>query len=181
MTAEATSASGALVKYPAPMVSDAVTVTPFVEADHASGSRFPIGATAVTLTASDSSGNHASCTFNVTVRDTQGPALVCPADVTLEATSSRGAVVTFGLPTPVDAVTSSVTVSSDHESGSVFPVGQTTVKLTSKDAAENEGSCEFTVTVNAQTAKTGCSSTAPTGWALILALAAGWRMRRRQA
>src|SRR5262249_25713736 len=115
------------------------------------------------------------------VRDTQGPSLTCPSNITVDASSSRGAVVTFGLPVAVDAVTESVTTSSDHESGSVFPVGQTTVTLSSSDEAGNEGSCEFTVTVNTQQEKSGCSSVAPSGWALLLALAAGWRMRRRQA
>jgi ELWxxDGT repeat protein len=181
VTAEATSAAGAFVKYPKPTVTDAVTVVPFVEADRSAGARFPLGTTPVTLSAADSTGNHASCTFNVTVRDTQGPVLTCPSNITVDAGSSRGAAVTFGLPTPVDAVSASASVTSDHESGAIFPVGQTTVKLSSADDAGNQGTCEFAITVNAPAEKSGCSSVAPTGWALLLALAAGWRMRRRQA
>src|SRR5690606_3728439 len=48
-----------------------------VEASISSGSFFPIGTTPVTLTATDAAGNIASCTFNVTVNDTEAPVAVC--------------------------------------------------------------------------------------------------------
>ncbi len=48
-----------------------------VEASIPSGSFFPIGTTPVTLTATDAAGNITSCTFNVTVNDTEAPIAVC--------------------------------------------------------------------------------------------------------
>src|SRR5207249_1969383 len=51
----------------------------------ASGSAFAVGVTTVTSTATDNSGNTATCTFTVTVRDTQLPTITCPADVTVKA------------------------------------------------------------------------------------------------
>src|SRR5262249_54999700 len=40
-----------------------------------SGSVFPVGATIVTSTATDASGNTATCTFTVTIIDTQAPVI----------------------------------------------------------------------------------------------------------
>ena len=74
VTAEATSASGAVVPFTATaddLVSGSVpvTVTP------ASGSTFALGTTTVTASATDAAGNTATGTFTVTVRDTTAPAI----------------------------------------------------------------------------------------------------------
>src|SRR5204863_9343349 len=50
-----------------------------------SGFAFPVGVTAVTSTARDSSGNSSSCSFTVTVLDTQPPQITCPANFTVDA------------------------------------------------------------------------------------------------
>ncbi|NNE26634.1 MAG: HYR domain-containing protein, partial [Saprospiraceae bacterium] len=52
------------------------------------GSVFPVGTTLVTVTATDGSGNTNTCTFNVTVNDTEAPNIICPPDVTLECGQS---------------------------------------------------------------------------------------------
>jgi hypothetical protein len=60
----------AAVDYPAPVVTGnatSVICTPLA------GSVFPAGTTAVTCTATDSAGNSAACSFNVTVNDTEPP------------------------------------------------------------------------------------------------------------
>jgi hypothetical protein len=50
-----------------------------------SGSLFPVGVTTNTFVATDSSGNQSTCSFTVTVTDTQKPVLVgVPANVTVE-------------------------------------------------------------------------------------------------
>jgi hypothetical protein len=50
-----------------------------------SGSLFPVGTTTNTFEATDASGNKSSCSFSVTVSDTQAPALVgVPANATVE-------------------------------------------------------------------------------------------------
>src|SRR5690606_17606431 len=48
-----------------------------VEASIPSGSFFPVGTTPVTLTATDAAGNETSCTFNITVEDTEAPVAEC--------------------------------------------------------------------------------------------------------
>lgn len=54
-----------VVAYPSPSVSDNCAVS--VVCDPPSGSTFPVGTTTVTCTATDASGNMASCTFDVRV------------------------------------------------------------------------------------------------------------------
>ena len=45
--------------------------------DYPSGTCFPVGTTLVTITATDDAGNTSTCTFNVTVNDTEAPVAVC--------------------------------------------------------------------------------------------------------
>jgi hypothetical protein len=59
-----------------PVVTDNCSEV-MTEASIPSGSFFPVGTTSVTLTATDAAGNEASCTFNVTVEDTEAPVAVC--------------------------------------------------------------------------------------------------------
>src|SRR5207249_3853536 len=70
----------------------------------ASGSAFPVGVTIVTNMATDNSGNTATCTFTVTVRDTQLPTITCPADVTVNANAGTcfATGVALGTPTAND-------------------------------------------------------------------------------
>src|SRR5439155_1665741 len=58
---------------------------PNISSVPASGFAFPRGTTIVTNTVSDSSGNSSTCTFTVTVNDTQPPQLTCPANRTVNA------------------------------------------------------------------------------------------------
>ena len=55
-----------------------------------SGSTFPVGTTTVTNTATDASGNTTSCSFTVTVTDTQNPVITCPGNLVLDG--GRGPV-----------------------------------------------------------------------------------------
>jgi len=54
--------------------------------------------------------------------------------------------VTYPAPTATDNC-STPTVTTSHPSGSVFPVGTTTVTVTATDADGNQSTCQFTVTV----------------------------------
>jgi hypothetical protein len=113
----------------------------------ASGASFPKGATTVTCTVSDAAGNQASCSFTVTVNDTQAPVITCPSPITAVAPSptSAGAVVAFS-PTATDNCPG-VTTACTPPSGSTFPGGVTTVTCTATDAAGNIASCSFPVKV----------------------------------
>ena len=66
MTLRATSASGTLVSYPPATASDRVSAVT-LGYSQGSGTRFAVGTTAVTVTATDASGNASTCGFDVTV------------------------------------------------------------------------------------------------------------------
>jgi hypothetical protein len=79
--------------------------------------------------------------------DTTAPVLTVPSDITAEATSAAGAVVTYSA-TASDAVDPNPTVSCSTPSGSTFPLGTTTASCTAVDAAGNTRAAQtFTVSV----------------------------------
>jgi len=94
ITTEATGPNGAVVNFEA-TASDLVDGDVVVNSVPASGTPFGLGTTTVTCTATDTSGNTATGTFTITVEDTTAPVLSTLPDITREATSADGAVVTF--------------------------------------------------------------------------------------
>jgi CSLREA domain-containing protein len=137
---------GATVTYSPPMTSGScgpVTCSP------PSGSFFPTGTTTITCTISGGP----SCSFTITVNDTQGPTLTCPGDVTTleNPPGSGGAMVTYSTPTANDNCPGVGAPTCMPASGSTFPVGTTTVMCNVMDAVGNNQTCSFTVTVQSCT------------------------------
>ena len=122
---EATGPGGATVEFTA-TATDAVDGPVPVTCDPVSGSVFPVGETTVNCSAVNSAGNQAQGSFKVTVTDTTAPTLSLPADIVTEATSLDGATVEFTA-TATDIVDGAVPVTCAPPSGSVFPLGETTV------------------------------------------------------
>ena len=145
ITAEATSASGAVVAFTV-SASDAVDPSPTVTCSPASGQTFPLGVTTVNCTAKDAAGNTAGKSFTVTVSNKTPPTLHLPANITAEATSASGAAVTFTA-TATDLLGASVPVTCTPASGSTFPLGATTDNCSATDTAGNTAGGSFTVTV----------------------------------
>jgi len=113
-----------------------------------SGNVFPVGTTTLTYSATDAHGNTGSATQVVTVVDNTPPVISCPASITIEPTCPSGAIATYSTPTATDnCAVQSVTRTAGPASGSVFPVGTTTVTHTATDIYGNQSSCSFTVTV----------------------------------
>lgn len=137
---------------PAPIVSsdpvvtwtatatDAIDGSLVVHCSPASGSTFLTGTTVVQCSATDSNANTTAGSFTVTVTN-GSPALTLPDDITAEATSPSGAVVTFTV-----TATGGGVITCTPASGSTFPLGTTTVSCT---ATNNIGSTTgtFNVTV----------------------------------
>ena len=147
VTLEATSASGAVHSYSA-TATDNADPSPTVTCSPLSGSIFPLGITAIGCTATDLSANNSSGSFDITVVDTTPPTMVLPSDAVLDATDSNGIAHDFNV-TAADLVTLFPEVTCLPTSGSLFPVGTTTVNCSATDDASNSSSGSFTVTVNA--------------------------------
>lgn len=109
---------------------------------------YPKGTTTIHWTATDDAGNTSSCDQTVTVEDHEPPTISCPASITLEPTCPTGAVGTYTAPVGQDNCPGAVTTrTAGGASGSVFPIGTTTVTYSVTDASGNSTSCSFTVTV----------------------------------
>lgn len=83
---------------------------------------------------------------------TTPPTLALPSALVVEATSANGATVEFTVDATDDVALGSVTTS--HASGSLFPLGATTVTATAIDTFQNSASSAFTITVVDTTAPT---------------------------
>ena len=110
----------------------------------ASGSAFAVGTTTVTCT-----GSGGQCTFTVTVRDDDAPAITCPADIVAECEGGQ-TPATYSA-TATDNCDQSVTVTCVPPSGSAFGLGSSSVTCTATDDAGNASTCTFTVTVRDST------------------------------
>jgi hypothetical protein len=113
------------------------------------GNVFPVGNTVVTYSATDAHGNTGSATQTVTVIDNTPPVISCPANIVIEPSCPTGAIATYATPTATDncAVQSVTRNAGSLASGSVFPIGTSTVTHTATDIYGNQSSCSFTVTV----------------------------------
>jgi hypothetical protein len=139
---------GAVVTYPAPTTTGSCTGT--ITCSPASGSFFPVGTTTVTCMV----GASPSCTFTVTVNDTQPPTITCPPNVTATAAASCPIATSVAANFTVTASDNcpGVTIACKDQnnqpvtSGQLFPVGTTTVTCTATDTSGNTASCSFTVT-----------------------------------
>jgi hypothetical protein len=112
----------------------------------ASGSAFPIGITTVTATAVDTSGNRSQGTFTITVTDSTPPSVHCPPDIRQYTDpGTNNAIVHYTVPAADNMGVPTLTCTPP--SGSVFPIGITTVVCLARDAAGNTATCMFTVTI----------------------------------
>jgi len=141
--AEATSSAGALVSY-AVSAMDAVDGSLVPDCSPVTGAMFALGTTTVSCTASDSAGNEALASFDITVADTLAPSLTLPASFAADATSALGADVTYSA-SATDIVDGATAALCTPASGSTFVIGDTTVSCTATDAARNSARGSFTV------------------------------------
>jgi hypothetical protein len=151
VTVDATSTSGAVVKYLSPLSVDfdEAANPPPVTCDYATGSTFPIGTTVVTCQATDSDDltNTATASFRVSVNDTDLALTGVPADIATSPTSASGAVVNYSPPTAVDEDGTPPPVVCSPASGSTFPIGVTTVTCQASDPDDTPNTATATFRV----------------------------------
>jgi len=133
-----------------PVVSDLCDSSPDVGCSILSGDIFFSGTTEVICIVLDECNNFAQCTFRVTVRDAQAPALSpCPNDTTLVLAPDQCSVnVGWTPPVATDVCDSDVDITSTDIPGSNFQGGvPITVTYTATDDSGNTSTCEFEVNV----------------------------------
>jgi gliding motility-associated-like protein len=109
-----------------------------------SGTSFTAGITTVTYTVTDDNGNTDSCSFDVTIVDTEPPVITCAGDLDVALDSN----CVFVLPDYTSTVTvvdnCSVTMVQSPSAGTVI-VDTTTITMTGTDPSGNVDSCSFVV------------------------------------
>jgi hypothetical protein len=151
MPVEATSAAGATVLYNVGASDVEDDPDPSPSCSPASGSMFSMGPTTVVCSVTDSAGLTTTGSFVVTVRDSVGPSLTLPEDITAEATSASGAAVTYAA-SAADVVDPNPSFGCVPASGATFPLGTSTVSCTGTDNSGNTTTDTFDVTVQDTTA-----------------------------
>ncbi|APG58996.1 HYR domain-containing protein [Christiangramia salexigens] len=139
-----------IVNFPTPTATDENGAVNVVQtAGLTSGAEFPVGVTNIVFEATDDQGNKSSCSFNVTVMDSEAPKIQCPANIVESvAYGESGKVVNYDAPVFSDnCEINSINRTSGLASGSEFPVGVTTVTFIVEDAAGNKSNCSFTVEI----------------------------------
>ena len=113
---------------------------------------FGLGTITRTWTATDNVGNSVSDNQIITVIDSTPPEISIPEDITLGATDSFGTVVDYPV-TAFDIVDPNPTIQCTFNSGSLIPIGTTTVTCTATDVSGNEsfGSFDITIIITAET------------------------------
>ncbi|MCF7983825.1 MAG: HYR domain-containing protein [Thiohalocapsa sp.] len=142
-TLEATGSAGAELVF-SPEVTDICDEAPVVTVSPEGP--YALGATTVTISAEDASGNVGRQTVRVTVVDTTAPVLTVPADIEVEAAGATtevviGEAVATDLFGPVEIV-------NDAPSGLAFPLGTTLVTWSATDANGNRAEATQSVTVS---------------------------------
>ncbi|MDX2302057.1 MAG: DUF4082 domain-containing protein [Microscillaceae bacterium] len=146
------SETGKVITYPEPTFSDNCPGANIQRtAGLASGATFPLGTTTITYLVTDAAGKTATCSFTVSITENADntPPLIsnCPANISVNNDLAECAAdVSWTAPTANDN-SGSVTLTSNFAPGTSFPVGTSTVTYTATDAAGNQATCSFTVTV----------------------------------
>jgi len=140
---------GATVNYALPKVSNACAgYNLTLLKGGQSGSFFIVGKTTVAYQAESVSGTKATDSVIITVRDNEAPKIVCPNKKLVQSASASGIEVSFNLPEATDNCPSvKVEQTSGPKSGSVFPLGITTISFVATDFAGNKTTCEMEVEV----------------------------------
>ncbi|WP_026914971.1 HYR domain-containing protein [Christiangramia portivictoriae] len=123
-----------------------------------SGSEFSIGKHEIEFTATDDSGNTTTCTFTITVNPSEDEVTPPEFDNCSTTTITKnndpeecGAIVRFETPTASDengnVEVTRIDTNTDLVSGSLFPVGTTTITFQADDGTNDPVTCSFDIIV----------------------------------
>lgn len=141
----ATGRTGAVIEYEV-SADGAGDPNPVISCDPKSGSLFPVGASRIKCTATNSFGGKTEDEIAVYVLDGSRPTLNLPKRVAVPMESEHGSYVKFDV-SATDDVDGSVAVECAPKSGSLFALGETSVNCVATDSSLNVAEGTFVVEV----------------------------------
>ena len=128
------------------------TLTPSLVPGSNCGTNLAIGTTTFEAVAFDISGNRATCSFVIQVKDTQPPTIIsCPSSIVTQTELNKNStLVSWASPTVVDNSGQAVIITyapASAVSGSRFYFGTTNIVIFFTDPYGNFDSCSFSVQV----------------------------------
>ncbi|MBC7776877.1 MAG: HYR domain-containing protein [Phycisphaerae bacterium] len=138
---------GANVSYPTPTATDNCGIGSIVQLSGlASGAYNPVGATINVWRATDLAGNSSTCSFTVTVIDTEKPVATCPPDRSVNNDPGKCSAA-LNINGGLALADNCGIASTSNNAASPYSVGETVITWTAKDPSGNAGTCSFKVTV----------------------------------
>jgi hypothetical protein len=118
-----------------------------LSAEFVPGDEFSVGLTTIIYEATDASGNTATCSFTIDIRDSIAPTIICPKDIII-APDEGGCTATVDLDPPLvsDNCDDSPEVIG-YVPTATFESGSSLIIYATSDAYGNFSSCSFNVTV----------------------------------
>lgn len=131
-----------------PEATDNEDPHPDIVCTPAFGDPLPLGISVVTCVATDQCGNTNACSFTIDMRlDTIPPAFTCPSNIVASTCNPIGVAVSWPDLEVTDNYIINPHYSCTPKSGSLFPIGMTTVNCEAWDSCGNRSRCSFKVTV----------------------------------
>ena len=139
--------------------TDNADPSPLLSQVPAAGTVLAIGTTVISITATDASGNEATCTFEVFVMDETPPTITCPPNANAISTNLIDAAIDMQLPVVsdncgVDYFENNFNGSSNGDA--TYPIGTTLVEWTVYDLSGNSSSCTSNVAVSLEPNENCC-------------------------
>ena len=146
VTAHAINGCESVVTWPEPEVIDCNLKT--IDSNFVPGMVFPLGETTVKYYAVDIAGNRTDFSFKVKVLDGNAPVIHnCPAAFQVQSLDGEPIAVAWEEVTATDNC-QLISLTASHDSGDLFPVGETLVTYTATDGADLKTTCNFKIRVS---------------------------------
>nr|XP_045229548.1 sushi, von Willebrand factor type A, EGF and pentraxin domain-containing protein 1 [Macaca fascicularis] len=108
---------------------------------------FPIGDVAIVYTATDLSGNQASCVFHIKVIDVEPPVIDwCRSPPPIQV-SEKVYAASWDEPQFSDNSGAELVITRSHTQGDLFPQGETIVQYTATDPSGNNRTCDIHIVI----------------------------------
>ncbi|XP_071941102.1 uncharacterized protein [Antedon mediterranea] len=129
--------------------TDNSLIDPVIDNATLVGGNYPIGETSIEFTATDNSGNTATCEFKVTVIDNESPVFSnCPTNISVPTDTLLPTTnVVWSDPTASDNSGANPLISQTYYSNDVFRLGIHEVFYLATDSSDNEAQCGFSITI----------------------------------